>query len=141
MLSPLEAIDQINLVYQAQKKQWAQQLDCNVAQINILLVLPQDEDAIAHAELIKAMRLDASTLSRQLGSMVNAQLIEKLPNDKPRLRIYQLSDKGISLKNQLIQLQDAFEADIWANWSQEEQQLLRILLNRYSQSANRLENK
>ncbi|QAR35592.1 MarR family winged helix-turn-helix transcriptional regulator [Latilactobacillus curvatus] len=137
MRSTLATFNQLNLLYQEQKKKWANQLDLKLAQVNILMAIEPDQERISHAELISLTKLDASTLSRQLNTMAQEDLLTKVKGDDPRQRVYALTSKAKSVLTTLQQLQTELEAHIQQNWSTDEQQLLKILLNRYYQSFNR----
>ncbi|WP_051552775.1 hypothetical protein [Latilactobacillus fuchuensis] len=69
MNSTLTTFNQLNLLYQEQKKQWAQRLNIKLAQVNILMLVAPEQALLSHAALIDSTKLDASTLSRQLNGM------------------------------------------------------------------------
>ena len=57
--------------------------------------------------------------------------------DKRQL-IYQVTDKGLRSNQQADQLYQELTANVFNHWTDEEQQLLKILLNRLEQSINRI---
>lgn len=137
MRSTLATFNQLNLLYQEQKKHWALRLDLKLAQVNILMAIEPDQERISHAELITLTKLDASTLSRQLNTMAQEGLLTKVTGADPRQRVYALTPTAKMALSTLQQLQTELENHIQQNWSTDEQQLLKILLNRYYQSFNR----
>lgn len=138
MHSTLTTFNQLNRLYQEQKKHWAAQLGLKLAQINILMTIEPHQERIVHAKLIALTKLDASTLSRQLNTMTQEGLLTKVPGADPRQRVYALTPAAKTACHALEHLQTELENHIQQNWSSEEQQLLKILLNRYYQSFNRL---
>lgn len=90
-------------------------------------------------QLATASSLDISTLSRQLKSLVAKEMISKTAVGKDRRQlIYQVTDKGTQAHQQASQLYQELTANIFTHWTDEEQQLLKILLNRLEQSINRI---
>ncbi|GBG95884.1 MarR family transcriptional regulator [Ligilactobacillus salitolerans] len=93
-------------------------------------------------QLVAVTQLDVSTLSRQLGRLVEKKL----------LAVEKLEEKGAARKKYLYQLTDvgrkAFEdmqadffsmsQDLFGPWTKEEQNLLKILLNRLKTSFERI---
>lgn len=47
--STLATFNQLNLLYQEQKKHWALRLDLKLAQVNILMAIEPDQERISHA--------------------------------------------------------------------------------------------
>ncbi|TFJ38576.1 hypothetical protein CKN73_10230 [Carnobacterium divergens] len=78
--------------------------------------------------------LDKSTLSRQLDILVKKNLVIEIKNEDRRLRNVQLSEEGQNLQNQINQnLTQQWEL-IFQSWSDEEKQLLMVLLGRMNRS-------
>ncbi|KRL62058.1 MarR family winged helix-turn-helix transcriptional regulator [Latilactobacillus fuchuensis] len=139
MNSTLTTFNQLNLLYQEQKKQWAQRLNIKLAQVNILMLVAPEQALLSHAALIDSTKLDASTLSRQLNGMAQEGLLVKTKGTEPRQRVYTLTEHAQRIATRLRQWQTELEQQVQDNWSAEEQQLLKILLNRYYQSFIRFE--
>lgn len=78
--------------------------------------------------------LDKSTLSRQLDILVKKNLVIEIKNEDRRLRNVQLSEEGQNLQNRINQnLTQQWEL-IFQSWSDEEKQLLMVLLGRMNRS-------
>ena len=133
MNSTLTTFNQLNLLYQEQKKQWAQRLNIKLAQVNILMLVAPEQALLSHAALIDSTKLDASTLSRQLNGLAQEGLLVKTKGTEPRQRVYTLTERAQRIATRLRQWQTDLERQVQDNWSAEEQQLLKILLNRYYQ--------
>lgn len=69
--------------------------------------------------------------------MAQEGLLTKVTGADPRQRVYALTPTAKTALSTLQQLQTELENHIQQNWSTDEQQLLKILLNRYYQSFNR----
>ncbi len=89
--------------------------------------------------LSKATSLDVSTLSRQLKRLVEKQMLSKeaVGRDKRQL-LYHVTDKGSQANKQISQLSDKLEKSIFNHWTDEEKNLLKILINRLEKSLQRI---
>lgn len=90
-------------------------------------------------QLSDATKLDTSTLSRQLKNLVTKEMLQKTPTgrDKRQL-VYSMSQAG---KKAIIEIDTAFadlSTRIFDRWTDEENNLLRILLNRLDKSIARV---
>lgn len=90
-------------------------------------------------QLSDATKLDTSTLSRQLKNLVTKEMLQKTPTgrDKRQL-VYSMSQAG---KKAIIEIDAAFadlSTRIFDRWTDEENNLLRILLNRLDKSIARV---
>lgn len=89
-------------------------------------------------KLAKAMQLDTSTLSRQLASLVKKERLSKeaVGRDRRQL-IYSVTDAGNAAVANVNAAYQQFEAAVFDKWPQDEQNLLKILLNRLNKSVDR----
>lgn len=97
--------------------------------------------ATTQQELVEKSLLDVSTLSRQLNKLVEKQMIsfQKIPGTFPskKKHSYRLTPMGQSAITDLdIKFQQIRE-HIFLHWSDEEENLLKILLNRLAKSLER----
>ena len=117
-------------------KQITKNQGVTVAEWQLLMQLQAGHDT--QEKLASVMQLDTSTLSRQLASLVKkAKLSKEAVGRDRRQLIYSLTDAGeeaVSLINADYQ---RYEADVFDKWPQDEQNLLRILLNRLNKSVDR----
>ena len=96
------------------------------------------------SELVSTTKLDVSTLSRQLSKLVKKDLlaIEKM-GEKPTERkkyLYTMTNKGQEVLRKMDQDFTQLKDSLFSQWTKEEQNLLKILLNRLNTSFNRIEN-
>lgn len=90
--------------------------------------------------LSKLMDLDTSTLSRQLKNLVTKEMLDKTATGKDhRQLIYDVTEKGDQAKTRIQEQVQRLDTTIFEHWSDEEKQLLQILLNRLAKSVNRIE--
>lgn len=107
-----------------------------VAEWQLLMQLQAGYDT--QEKLATAMQLDTSTLSRQLASLVKKEQLSKeaVGRDRRQL-IYTVTPAG----ERAIELINAdyqqYEQAVFDKWPQDEQNLLRILLNRLNKSVDR----
>lgn len=92
-------------------------------------------------ELVKTSTLDVSTLSRQLNKLIEKQMIsfQKIPGTFPskKKHSYQLTPTGQQAIAELEIKFQQFREHIFLHWSDEEENLLKILLNRLAKSLER----
>jgi len=89
-------------------------------------------------KLAAEMQLDTSTLSRQLASLVKkGQLSKEAIGRDRRQLIYTVTPTGEAAVSDINQAYNNYEAAVFDKWPQDEQNLLRILLNRLNKSVDR----
>lgn len=103
------------------------------------LLLQIEAGYCTQEQLSDATKLDTSTLSRQLKNLVTKEMLQKTPTgrDKRQL-VYSMSQAG---KKAIIEIDTAFadlSTRIFDRWTDEENNLLRILLNRLDKSIARV---
>lgn len=89
--------------------------------------------------LSETTKLDISTLSRQLKRLVEKQMIEKtaVGKDKRQL-IYKVTDKGVKASEYVQTEIDQLTKRVFNHWTDEEKNLLKILINRLEKSLGRI---
>lgn len=94
-------------------------------------------------ELVKKTKLDVSTLSRQLSKLVEKNLLSiKKMGEKPMARkkyLYQITDQGRTAIDEMNADFEKMSSELFSQWTNEEQNLLKILLNRLNTSFERIE--
>ncbi|CAM2812530.1 MarR family winged helix-turn-helix transcriptional regulator [Dellaglioa algida] len=89
-------------------------------------------------KLSKETDLDISTLSRQLKRLVEKDMLDKhsIGDDKRQL-IYTMTEVGVESSNAVDLGFTELESTIFEKWPEDEQNLLRMLLNRLDKSLTR----
>lgn len=89
-------------------------------------------------KLSKETDLDISTLSRQLKRLVEKDMLDKhsIGDDKRQL-IYTMTEVGVESSNTVDLGFTELESTIFEKWPEDEQNLLRMLLNRLDKSLTR----
>lgn len=77
------------------------------------------------------LQTNKSTLSRQLNQLHQAKLIEPTSNTKGHQKHYQLTSLGLQAQNSAQDALRTLDTHIFKYWSIEEQQLFRLLLDRF----------
>ncbi|MDT1938851.1 MULTISPECIES: MarR family winged helix-turn-helix transcriptional regulator [Carnobacterium] len=85
-------------------------------------------------ELSHDTNLDKSTLSRQVDTLIKKNLAMEIEHLDRRLRTVQISDYGQELQKQIHQQLDEKWDTLFQLWSNEEKQLLMVLLGRMNRS-------
>lgn len=93
-----------------------------------------DDSSKTIKELSIITNLDKSTLSRQLDVLVKKNLAIEIKHEDRRLRNIQLSNQGQTLKKRINQTLATQWELIFQLWSDEEKQLLMVLLGRMNRS-------
>ncbi|GAA3188828.1 MarR family winged helix-turn-helix transcriptional regulator [Lentilactobacillus kefiri] len=90
-------------------------------------------------KLSETTKLDISTLSRQLKRLLEKEMIEKtaVGRDKRQL-IYTVTEKGTK-SSEYVEAEIAKLTErVFNHWTDEEKNLLKILINRLEQSLDRI---
>ncbi|WP_318766208.1 MarR family winged helix-turn-helix transcriptional regulator [Lactiplantibacillus carotarum] len=136
MQSSLAALTATAKQQTAMLKQITKAQGVTVAEWQLLLQLQAGHDT--QEKLAGVMQLDTSTLSRQLASLVKKEKLSKeaVGRDRRQL-IYHLTDAGEEAVRLINADYQRYEAAVFDKWPQDEQNLLRILLNRLNKSVDR----
>lgn len=137
MKSSLTALAETAKLQTASLKQLTKVQGVTVAEWQLLIQL--NTGANTQEKLATAMQLDTSTLSRQLASLVKKEKLSKeaVGRDRRQL-VYTITPAGLTALNAINAAYEQFEADVFDKWPQDEQNLLRILLNRLNKSVSRI---
>ncbi|GKT02683.1 MarR family winged helix-turn-helix transcriptional regulator [Furfurilactobacillus sp. WILCCON 0119] len=118
----------------------------------LLAVTKRDQLTIAEWQLLEQLaagyttqeqlsgvtELDTSTLSRQLKSLGNKQMIEKEATGRDhRQLIYSVTETGHSALTNIETANRQLTDQVFDKWTDEEKNLLQILLNRLETSLSR----
>jgi len=107
-----------------------------VAEWQLLMQLQAGADT--QEKLANAMQLDTSTLSRQLASLVKKERLSKTAIGRDRRQlVYTVTPAGTDAVTAINEDYQRFETEVFEKWPQDEQNLLRILLNRLNKSVTR----
>ena len=89
--------------------------------------------------LSESTKLDISTLSRQLKRLLEKDMIEKtaVGRDKRQL-IYKVTDKGTQASQYVAAEIQKLTDRVFNHWTDEEKNLLKILINRLEKSLDRI---
>ncbi|WP_047999696.1 MarR family winged helix-turn-helix transcriptional regulator [Lactiplantibacillus herbarum] len=105
-----------------------------VAEWQLLMQLQAGADT--QEKLANAMQLDTSTLSRQLASLVKKERLDKTAIGRDRRQlVYTVTSAGADAVTAINDDYQRFETEVFEKWPQDEQNLLRILLNRLNKSV------
>ncbi|EQM55416.1 MarR family transcriptional regulator [Lactiplantibacillus plantarum EGD-AQ4] len=137
MKSSLKALAETAKLQTASLKQLTKAQGVTVAEWQLLIQL--NAGANTQEKLATAMQLDTSTLSRQLASLVKKERLSKeaVGRDRRQL-VYTITPAGMTALKAINAAYEQFEADVFDKWPQDEQNLLRILLNRLNKSVSRI---
>ncbi|MDR3190651.1 MAG: MarR family transcriptional regulator [Lactobacillaceae bacterium] len=129
----LDALRDTDKTYQQVLKKITKDANITIAEWQLLINVEAGLDT--QDKLSKDMGLDNSTLSRQLGSLVQKDLAMHVAvgRDKRQL-IYELSNSGQRVLAQVNQQHAAYSDSVFKMWSDEEKSMIQILLKRLNKS-------
>lgn len=97
-----------------------------------------DQQVITQDAMAEALQLDTSTLSRQLKNLTTKEMVTKTAVGRDRRQLeYALSPLGQTTLTQVDTGYDALVDAVFHYWPDEEQQMMKIMLNRLNRSLER----
>lgn len=137
MKNSLSTLRNVSRIQQQQLQQITKENNLTISEWQLLLCINDGYETQEH--LSKQMSLDTSTLSRQLKRLTEKKMVDKeaIGKDKRQL-IYQVNEQGsLSLVN-IKDDYDKLKERIFEQWTDEEKNMLKILLNRLETSMNKI---
>lgn len=137
MKSSLEALWDIEKNYRGALLTITKQSDLTIAEWQLLLNIIAGHSTQEQLSIVT--QLDTSTLSRQLKNLVKKEMVTKTPTgrDKRQL-VYAASKRGTQAADQINDTFNQLSGFVFDRWTEEEQNLLHILLNRLDKSMSRV---
>ncbi|USS89650.1 MarR family winged helix-turn-helix transcriptional regulator [Fructilactobacillus cliffordii] len=137
MKNSLEALRDVSKIHQHQLQVITKAQNLTISEWQLLMAINGGSDT--QEKLSHTMNLDTSTLSRQLKRLLVKEMIIKhaVGQDRRQL-IYQLTHLGTDALKQINAAYDQLQQQIFAQWTEDESNLLKILLNRLATSMKRL---
>lgn len=137
MKSSLEALRDSEKIQRAALMKITKHFNLTIAEWQLLGTMMLGFDT--QDKLSAETGLDTSTLSRQLKSIYTKEFVDKVATGRDRRQlVYSVLPKGVDTVNAINEQYQQLEATIFAKWSNEEINMLRILLNRLEKSMNRI---
>lgn len=142
MKEPLDNLLDLQREYQRFIQKLAKQNKLTVAEWQLLQRISDGKNS--QEILADEMQLDTSTLSRQLSKLTQKEYVSITKVDHPKkVRTrksyrYRISELGKSVLTQMNSDFDEFGNQVFAQWSLEERNFLKILINRLTQSMRRV---
>ncbi|MFZ2353044.1 MarR family winged helix-turn-helix transcriptional regulator [Paucilactobacillus nenjiangensis] len=137
MKDSLSALTDISKNHKSALLRITKQVNLTIAEWQLLL---QIIDGNTTQDLLsKTTGLDTSTLSRQLKHLETKEMLDKTPTgrDKRQL-IYAATELGVNAVKTINEQTEQLDKQIFDRWTEEETNLLQILLNRLDKSVKRI---
>lgn len=144
MKSAQENLLIVSKLYQSLLQKRARNIKLTIAEWQLLQLVADGNDT--QQALAISTNLDISTLSRQLSRLKSkGYLIKEIVRTEEKIYTrpashYRLSEEGQDILKQMDLDFDLFNQQIFDHWSEEEVNLLTILLNRLSKRIEQIEN-
>lgn len=137
MKSSLEALRDSEKIQRAALMKITKHFNLTIAEWQLLGTMMLGFDT--QDKLSAETGLDTSTLSRQLKSIYTKEFVDKVATGRDRRQlVYSVLPKGVDTVNAINEQYQQLENVIFAKWSNEEINMLRILLNRLEKSMSRI---
>lgn len=137
MKNSLSALREVSKLQQQQLQALTKSKNLTISEWQLLLAIESGYDK--QEALSKEMVLDTSTLSRQLKRLVEKEMVQKkaIGKDKRQL-VYTVSDLGNNAISDIEQNYTKLKNRIFEQWSEDEKNMLKILLNRLGNSMKKI---
>lgn len=137
MKNSLTALREVSKLQQQQLQSLTKSNNLTISEWQLLLSISEGYDK--QETLSKEMDLDTSTLSRQLKRLVEKKMVHKkaIGKDKRQL-VYDISDLGNMALKKIQISYTKLKNRIFEQWSEEEKNMLKILLNRLGNSMKKI---
>ncbi|WP_395318465.1 MarR family winged helix-turn-helix transcriptional regulator [Fructilactobacillus frigidiflavus] len=137
MKNSLTALREVSKLQQQQLQSLTKAKNLTISEWQLLLSIADGYDK--QESLSKEMALDTSTLSRQLKRLVEKEMVQKkaIGKDKRQL-VYTISDLGNQSIKDIAQSYTKLKNRIFEQWSEDEKNMLKILLNRLGNSMKKI---
>ncbi|WP_290034035.1 MarR family winged helix-turn-helix transcriptional regulator [Ligilactobacillus cholophilus] len=141
MKEPLDNLLDLQREYQRFIKKLAKKNKLTFAEWQLLQQISNGNNS--QESLAQKMQLDISTLSRQLSRLTQKKFVSVTKNQQVKVKArksycYKLSQLGKTVLSQMNADFDEFGQKVFAQWSLEEKNFLKILINRLMQSMKRV---
>lgn len=137
MKSILEALRESEKIHRNSLMKITKEYNLTIAEWQLLKTIMEGFDT--QDKLSVKTGLDISTLSRQLKSIFNKELVDKVATGRDRRQlVYSILPQGLKAVEKINESYTAVENKIFDKWSTEEINMLRILLNRLEKSINKV---
>ncbi|USS87445.1 MarR family winged helix-turn-helix transcriptional regulator [Fructilactobacillus hinvesii] len=138
MKNSLEALRAVSKIHQHNLQMITKAHHLTISEWQLLIAINSGNDT--QEKLSQAMKLDTSTLSRQLKRLLVKEMIDKhAVGDDHRQLVYHLTEQGQTELNDVNAAYDQLQRQIFSQWTTDESNLLKILLNRLETSMKRLD--
>lgn len=129
-----EKIEDLVIVHNMLAKSLQKKLGLTASAVAILELL--NKDRLSLKELTERSILDKSTLSRQVNQLVKIELVQREVGKDKRYVKFSATEKGHHLLEEYTQEKNKKLDSVLISWTEEEKQLLLILLGRIGRSIN-----
>lgn len=117
-------------------KKFLDQYHMNASAVNLINVI--QDDTLSLTEITEMTGLDKSTVSRQMNALVEKDYVIKTSGEDKRFTLFQLTTEARTIYHEIkTEFNDFFDHSL-DKWSEEEKQMLYVLLGRlyHSLSSN-----
>lgn len=130
-----QRLNEINKLYDHYYRQLLNHYDINASTINLISTI-QDE-TMTLTEITDITGLDKSTVSRQMNMLVDKDYVVKTSGEDKRYTLFQLTKEAKQAYQVISEEMTAYLDYALDNWSEEEKQMLLVLLGRLNHSLTR----
>lgn len=114
------------------KKEILDKQNINFSTVNLISII--GDDRLTLKEITELSDLDKSTISRQINGLVKANLVTREIGEDKRFSFFELSDEAKKIYHEYNNDLISYFEDALKGWSEEEKQMLLVLVGRANHS-------
>lgn len=122
-------------LYDQHYKKLLAKFNIHASAINLIHAI--DDQVMTLTEITEATGLDKSTVSRQMNMLVKQDYAVKKAGKDKRFALFQLTPKAEEDYQEITQATTDYLSQSLDNWSEEEKQMLLVLIGRLNHSLSR----
>lgn len=130
-----KALNDIIRLYDHYYRQLLNEYQINASTINLINAI--QGEVMTLTDITEATGLDKSTVSRQMNILVKKEFAVKTNGEDKRYTLFRLTEKAEKAYWTINQAMNDYFSESLDNWSEEEKQMLLVLLRRLNHSLSR----
>ncbi|WP_018658754.1 MarR family winged helix-turn-helix transcriptional regulator [Allofustis seminis] len=130
----LKQMEEVAISFDAAKKRMLAKEKLNASTIYLISII--GEDTLTLKQITERAQLDKSTVSRQMNTLEKLQLVERKAGEDKRFAFFNLTSDAKMHYNNYIRSFTAYLNQTLIAWSEEEKQMLLVLLGRLDYSLH-----
>lgn len=128
----LDKLTELQGLYKQMNQRMLTTQSLNESAVNVISIIGEDEKTLK--EITEVCGLDKSTVSRQVNALVKKEWVTKTTGEDKRYAYFTLSEEAMKLHKEYKQAFNQHLQNTLSGWTEEEKQMLIVLLGRLNRS-------